>query len=215
MRHRNSNSPTSEISGNYNWLWCKNDNTCSWNQQDPRQNLRAIHKISGALTPKLKHMLARQLILTRLDYCNSVAAICTKADRRVLQKIQNWAARLVCNIPRTTPATDSLKSLHWLPIEGSINFKVCLLAHNAYHRHSCPTYITSRLVTHTTVRSLRSASAKLLKIRLFKCNCGPRDPIQQSALYWIKLPQQLRDEINTSGFKKILKTFLFRRNYLC
>jgi hypothetical protein len=55
------------------------------------------------------------LILTRLDYCNSVLFGLTYS----LQSVQNAAARVVFNLRRTAHVTDALMCLHWLQPAGA------------------------------------------------------------------------------------------------
>ena len=43
-----------------------------------------------------------------------------------LQRVQNWAARLVSGI-RSDHVTPVMKDLHWLPIGACIDFKILLL----------------------------------------------------------------------------------------
>ena len=50
-----------------------------------------------------------------------------------LQRVQNSAARLVCNISRYDNVTPVLYSLHWLPVQYRISFKILILTFKAIH----------------------------------------------------------------------------------
>ena len=51
-----------------------------------------------------------------------------------LQRVQNAAARLICNVSRFDHITPSLCSLHWLPIIYRIQFKISLFVFKAFIR---------------------------------------------------------------------------------
>ena len=78
-----------------------------------------------------KHTHTKKLlcafVLSRLDYCNSVLEGCPKYLLSKLQKVQNNAARLIFRTTRSAHVTPRLHSLHWLPIEKRIEYKLSLL----------------------------------------------------------------------------------------
>ena len=66
-------------------------------------------------------------VLSRLDYCNSLLAGCPKYLLSKLPKVQNNAARLIFRTTRSAHITPMLHSLHWLPIEQRIEYKLSLI----------------------------------------------------------------------------------------
>ena len=71
------------------------------------------------------------MVLSCLDYCNSLLADLLASAIRPLQLIQNAAARLIFNVPRYTHTTPLLTNLHWLPVIACIKFKTLALAYQA------------------------------------------------------------------------------------
>ena len=61
---------------------------------------------------------------SRLDFCNNLLYGLPNDQVNKLQRIQNVAARLTCNVGRFEHITLSLCKLHWLPltIESSLKF---------------------------------------------------------------------------------------------
>ena len=47
-----------------------------------------------------------------------------------LQRVQNTADRLICNISKFVHITPTLVKLHWLPVRYRINFKILLITFN-------------------------------------------------------------------------------------
>jgi len=86
-----------------------------------------IRHIQHLLTTKLTQTLACSLLLSRIDYCNSVlyGALMTTIHKQ--QCVQNNAARIVLQIPKRTHAKPLLEKLHLLPVEQRIRYKIAML----------------------------------------------------------------------------------------
>ncbi|XP_067685301.1 uncharacterized protein [Haliotis asinina] len=65
--------------------------------------------------------LARSLILSRLDYYNSLLVGISGDQLNRLQKIQNRAARIITRTKLHSHISPALKSLHWLRIRERID----------------------------------------------------------------------------------------------
>jgi len=94
--------------------------SCSYHTQ-------AIRHIRHLLTTELAHILACSLILSRIDYCNAVFHGAPSYSIKNLQRVQNNAARIVLEAPRRSHASPLLRTLHWLPVQQRIDYKVALL----------------------------------------------------------------------------------------
>ena len=61
------------------------------------------------------------IVLSRIDYCNSVLAALPRSTIEPLQRVQNAAARLVFRLRSHDHITPALAQLHWLPVQFCIN----------------------------------------------------------------------------------------------
>ncbi|KAK3545793.1 hypothetical protein QTP70_013127 [Hemibagrus guttatus] len=130
-----------------------------------------IKRIRPFLSTQATQVLVQSLVISRLDYCNSLLAGLPLNAIRPLQMIQNAAARLVFNLPKFSHTTPLLRSLHWLPVAARIRFKTLMLAYKAKNGPA-PSYLKALVTPRTAPRSLRSTStARLVPPSLREKGC--------------------------------------------
>ena len=96
------------------------------------------------------------LVLSRLDYCNSILSGSPKCLIKKLQRVQNTAARITLRMPRTEHTTPLLRMLHWLSIPSRIAYKIDSLCHTVLTT-AYPKYLSDLLNVYTPARPLRSS----------------------------------------------------------
>ena len=79
--------------------------------------LRRLASIRIFPTSTATATLVSAFVLSRIDYCNSLQFDSTHDVTSHLQRIQNYAARVILHLPRSSNITIYLKSLHWLPVK--------------------------------------------------------------------------------------------------
>ena len=173
--------------------------------------LRRINSIRHYLSLEATKTLVSAFILSRLDYCNSLLSGCPQYLIRKLQKVQNNAARLVLKVPKTEHMTPHLQTLHWLPIEQRILYKISSISFSAI-TSTGPSYLSDLLNIYEPSRHLRSsADTRMLCIpRVQTKSYGQRSFTYAAPTFWNTLPKDLRSSESTSSFKSGLKTHLFR-----
>jgi len=67
--------------------------------------------------------------MSRLDYCSAVLCGCKAGAVGRLQRVQNYAARVVTQSNRYTPSQPLLQSLHWLPVQQRLVYKTALISY--------------------------------------------------------------------------------------
>ena len=181
--------------------------------------LRRLASIRRFLTSTATATLVSAFVLLRIDYCNSLLFGSTHDVTSHLQRIQNYAARIILRLPKSSSITMHLKSLHWLPVIHSLPVKVrstykiaCLYYH--CHSSTAPSYVTGilhRKPLHT--RNSRSSSYTMPLLNRpahSKATLGDRSFSFASSSVWNSIPNDVRCAPSLSSSKSRLKTYLFR-----
>ena len=172
-------------------------------------HLRNLWRIRRFIDFKTCHHAVRALILSRLDYCNSLFTVLCARDRRKLESIQNRAARLIFGFGSRTHTSPLLKELHWLPLHQRIQFKVCLYVFKILN-HLAPEYLNNTLKIYTPSRNLRSVSDTCrLNIPISKLSSAEKRFTVAASKTWNAIPLAIRVASSIPSFKVSLKTFLF------
>ncbi|KAI5108358.1 hypothetical protein C0J45_1952, partial [Silurus meridionalis] len=172
--------------------------------------LSNIQRIQPFLSIQAAQVLVQSLVISRLDYCNSLLAGLPLNAIHPLQMIQNAAARLVFNQPKVSHTTPLLCSLHWLPVAARIRFKTLMLAYKAKNGPA-PSYLSDLITSRTAPRCLRSSSTAPLVPPSLRMR-GKYNSRLFSALaprWWNELPLDVRKAESLIIFKRRLKTYLF------
>jgi hypothetical protein len=176
--------------------------------------LRQLRAIRRFTSPSVMQTLVTSLVLSRLDYCNSVMYGLPASSINRLQTVQNAAARLVFNIRRSDHVTDSLICLHWLRITERIRFKVAVMTYRSINGLP-PSYLHGFSMHQAGRPGLRSATSSHLSVPRTKLSSiGDRSFPVAGANVWNELPHDVSTSAPTlSSFRSRLKTYLFNFSY--
>ena len=133
-----------------------------------------------------------------------------------LQRIQNYAARVILRLPISSSITIHLKSPHWLPVKVRSTYKIAYLCYQC-HSSTAPSYVTDMLhkkPLHTRNTRSRSYTMHLLnRPAHIKATLGDCSFYFASSSVWNSIPNDVRCAPSLSSFMSSLKTYLFRSVY--
>ena len=170
-------------------------------------------RIRKYLSNQATQTLCHALIIGRIDYCNSILYGLPAKQIAKLQRLQNSAARLIFKIPRFYHISPILCTLHWLPVEFRIHFKIVIITFKAIHGQA-PVYL-QELISKREEGSynLRSCAMGIMLQTpriLTKKTLGDRAFLAAAPKLWNGLRSQIRNEPNFNRFKGLLKSHFFR-----
>ena len=172
-------------------------------------HLHNISSIRRVLDMKTTVIIVQALVISRLDYCNSLLCGLPTILIKRLQRVQNAAARVIAKAGKRDHISPILFKLHRLPVEFRIKYKILLLTYRALHGLA-PTYITELLVPYTPPRTLE----QLLVVQKYRLkNFGARSFETAAPALWNSLESQIRLQKTLTSFRRLLKTHLFRQAF--
>ena len=172
--------------------------------------LRRLASIRRFLTSTATATLVSAFALSRIYYCSSLLFGSTNDVTSHLQRIQNYAVRVILRLPMSSSITIHLKSLHWLPVKVRSTYKIACLCYHC----TAPSYVTDML--HKKPLHTRSSSYTMPLLNrpaYSKATLGDRSFSFSSSSVWNSIPNDVRCAPSLSSFKSRLKTDLFRSVY--
>ena len=171
--------------------------------------IRQVGRIRGHLDDETTAKVIQALITSRLDINNALLAGTSQSNIKRLQIAQNTAARLLTRTKRSEHISPILRSLHWLPVEKRILFKVLVHVYKSLHLDSFPGYLKTLVQEYVPGRSLRSSDRHQLCVPRSHNVFGDRTYARFAPVSWNALPQELKCANSLLSFKRTLKTHLF------
>ena len=189
------------------------DSTLSMNVQVQKvvsscfNTIRLLSRIKCYLTLEHLQLMVCSLVLSIMDYCNSLYYGISAENLGKLQRVQNCAARLACkvNIYDGVSSEELFKRLHWLKVRERIIYKILVTVHKCI-------YGDAPVDVKDLVRLSQRNRLKMLEVRESHGPMGDRAFSVCGPRLWNCLPTKLRLEPDAEDFKGALKTYLFKNS---
>ena len=179
------------------------------------RSLHAMSRIRSHFRFSDFETLIHAFVSSKIDYCNSLLVGAPRCDIVHLQRVQNYAARLLTFKRKRDPV--DLISLHWLPVSQRIVFKILLFTYKCMNSLA-PSYLSSLISLKSSCHSLRSVARgdlvipdRSTTVKISNRTFGDRAFIVSAPSLWNSIPHDIRSSPSVTVFKKSLKTYLFRK----
>ena len=133
-----------------------------------------------------------------------------------LHRMQNYAARVILCLRKSSNISAHIKSLHWLPVNvRSIHEIACVCYH--CHRSTAPSYVADMLHKKPLhIGNTRSSSYTMPLLNRpaqSKATLGDRSFSFASSSVWNSIQNDVRCATSLSSYMYRLMTYLFRSVY--
>ena len=124
--------------------------------------IRQLRQIRSSLDISSFIILANSLVISKLEYCNSLLNVLPKSSINHLQVVQHSLAHTIYrSAKRSDHISPVLYKLHWLPVSSCIEYEIGTLAFKVL-KFQQPAYIYDLIAPYIPPRSLRSSNKNLL-----------------------------------------------------
>ena len=155
----------------------------------------------------LGHSLVHALVFSKLYYCSSVWSSTSACNVHKLQYVQNFAARIICNVRKYDHISSTLRNLRWLPVKTNLYYRDATLTFKCMAGQA-PEYLTSEFVTRGSVSRRITRNSQQLNIPLCKSTTGQTTFGYRSVSIWNKLDSRLKQCEKPASFKRAFKRHL-------
>ena len=155
------------------------------------------------------------LVMSHLDYANSILTGLPKASICQLQRVQNMAAKIILQRNKFESSSKCLKELHWLPIHHRINIKVITLVFKCIHRLA-PSYLEELIKPKKQCREGPRSELRTQQLDvpiMTRHTFAARSFSIKGPTIWNQLPEHIKKIEDYSTFKMHLKTFYLKKAF--
>ena len=155
--------------------------------------LSGLSHLRGHLPPDVISVLVNALVISQVRYCISVYGAGTKQNISRIQKILNYAAKVIFGRKKFDHVSDLLHQLRWLSAENLVNYHSLCLLHKV-RAFSEPEVLASGLATVAETRGRGAVSTRqdsLLSVPRSRTERGRRRFLSRAPAAYNALPPDL------------------------
>ena len=163
------------------------------------KRLTALNNLKLICSYSLRKTLAEGLFNSVVGYCLPVFGGMEVGDQKVIQLLQNRAARLVCQAPPRSNRSDLYRKLGWLTI-NQMTWYYTLVSLFKVRSLNDPEYLAFQLGNDGRNGRINTINPKLTVVSSSFCFRGPSQ--------WNILPSSIRNECRLGSFKIQVKKWI-------
>ena len=167
-----------------------------------------LNRIKHLLDLRTLESVIKSLVFSKLYFCSTVWANTSKTNVRKLQKIQNFAARILAGTRKCDHITPVLNDLGWLSVPATLALYDAILTFKCL-KGLAPKYLSSRFNTRASVHGRNTRNRNKLDIPAFNTAAGQRSFIYRAVKCWNSLPEEITKCEDLRSFKSKAKSYFF------
>ena len=147
-------------------------------------------------------------ILPQFSYADSVWNTCTRAQSIKLERLQNFAARVILSRRRDSSATEMRQELGWPTLTSRRTLSTAVMTYKSISGLN-PPYLSVLFKPLSNHHVTRSSSTRGTCIPVIRNEYGRKSFAFQGAKMWNDLPAGLRSAANLDEFTKAARCLIF------
>ena len=148
--------------------------------------LYQINRIKHLLDRKTLLLVINSFVFNKLQYCSTVWSNTNSSNIDKLQKVQNFAGRIILGLRKYDHISDGLRSLKWLPIREKLILNDATMMHKCINK-LVPDYLANMFKLRSQVHNRQTRSSGALNIPLCRLSTGQRSFAFRGAKLWNSL----------------------------
>mgnify|MGYP002716484922 CR=1 FL=1 len=172
-------------------------------------SLHSLYRLKHFLPEPVKASLVQTLVISHLDYCDTVYIDLTEVQSKRIQRIQNACVRFVHNARRYDHLTDYYRQLRWAKMHARRQLHVLMLLWKII-KYKQPTYLYDRFkfLSESHTFNTRSKERSTLVIHPHKSDFLAKSFTLTASRAWNSIPCDIKNSPSLTIFKRKLKEYL-------
>ena len=166
-----------------------------------------INRVKHLFDTKRIVTLIKTLVFSKLFYYSSVWSNTSKKNIDRLQKVQNFAARLVTDTRKFDHITPVLTQLNWYSVTNTLDFKDAIMTYKCLNGLA-PKYLLERFKKLSQLYNSNTRSKDMLQIPFYRSAAGQSSFLYRAEKIWNDLPEVLKSADSVNSFKVLYKKMM-------
>ena len=166
-----------------------------------------INRIKHLLDKETLLLLINAFVFSKLFYCSTVFSNTSKSSVRKLQRVQNFAARIILGLPKFDHISQGIKSLKWLPVKDRLYLNDAIMMYKCISKLA-PDYLADKFVQRSHIHNRNTRSRNQLDIPRCRTSTGQRSFVYRGTQLWNSLSYDVRTAKCPKVFKRRLINIL-------
>ena len=167
-----------------------------------------IRRAGHHLPCHVRKLLYQSFVLPNLDYCSVVWNSCGVVLSSKIERIQNYALRLIFHKPPRTSNVPLREILGWTTLKTRRYIALLCQVHRCL-RKEAPSYLTCKFLTNSYLNYSTTRGAKKIPLNRPNTNFYRSTFEYMGAQAYNSLPREIRDIISVHTFKRALNPLMF------
>ena len=166
-----------------------------------------INRIKHLLDKETLLLLINAFVFSKLFYCSTVWSNTSKSNVRKLQRVQNFAARIILGFRKFDHISQGIKSLKWLPVKDRLYLNDAIMMYKCINKLA-PDYLADKFVQRSHIHNRNTRSRNQLDIPRCRISTGQRSFVYRGTQLWNSLSYDVRTAKCPKVFKRRLINIL-------